>query len=278
MKRESSDLKDFQDLVPGNKSLLQEHEVQQVYSDMIFSNQEEQSFHNSYEQELREMKSIELGNLEMLKKCWTEIQPTSYGKLSGNPIRNIKNLCIIIIAFASRAAIRGGVSPELAFSLCDSYIQKVEDSNDSLVLVQLARRAEQRYTELVSELDCPKAYPKISQSSAHVEECKNYIFSHLHEKLTVQNIADEIHINANYLSSVFKKYEGITLLQFILKEKVKLAQNMLIYSNYSYSQIANYLGFSSQSHLNMCFKKITHLTLGEYRNHFSSKNFNVQED
>lgn len=152
MKKEFSELNNLDDLVPGNKSLVQEHEVQQVYSNMIFSNQEEQSFHNSYEQELREMKSIELGNLEMLKNCWTEIQPTSYGKLSGDPIRNIKNFCIIIVAFASRASIRGGISPELAFSLCDSYIQKIEDSDDTFVLVQLARRAEQQYTELVSEL------------------------------------------------------------------------------------------------------------------------------
>lgn len=273
MEKFSSELSGFEDLMPGRKSLSQNQEVQKTFSNIIFNTQEEQNLHNSYEQELREMASIEMGNLEMLRNCWTEIQPISYGKLSDNPFRNIKNLCIIVVAFASRAAIRGGVSSELAFSLCDSYIQKIEDSSDFLVAVQLARRAEEQYTRLVSELGRTKTSSKGHNSSIHVEECKNYIFSHLHEKITVQEIADAIHVSANYLSSVFKKQEGISLIQFILKEKIKLAQNMLVYSDYSYSEIANYLGFASQSHLNINFKKITNFTLGEFRKHFSSKNF-----
>lgn len=261
---------------PGKESLKQEHEVQQRYSNIIFNNQEEQQMHNSYEEELREMRSIETGNLEMLESCWEELQPESYGTLSVDRIRKIKNLCIILVAFASRAAIRGGLHPEIAYSLCDSYIQKIEDCSEPAVLGQLAHRAERRYTELVIEANSYKNGEKRLKASPHIEHCKKYIFSHLHEKLTVQEIADALHLNPNYLSGLFRKQEGQTILQFVLKEKIKLAQNMLIYSNYTYSEIANYLGFSSQSHLGVQFKKNVHMTLGEYRAKYQSEVFQIK--
>lgn len=262
----------------GNKNFKQEYEVQQRYSHILFNNQEEQRSHNSYEEELREMQSIETGNMEMLKSCWEKIQPTSYGMLSENRIRNIKNLCIVVVSFASRAAIRGGIHPEIAFSLCDSYVQEIEACDDAGILVQLTHRAECHYTELVIEANGLKGKDKYLKPSAHIAQCKKYIFSHLHDKLTVQEIAGKLHLNANYLSGLFKKYEGQTILQFVLKEKVKLAQNMLVYSNYSFGEIANYLGFSSQSHLGVHFKKYVHMTLGEYRTQYQSEIFQEPEE
>jgi AraC-type DNA-binding domain-containing proteins len=271
MQKKSSNLNP-KNFIPGKEIIHQELEVQQQYSNIIFSNQEEQHTHNSYEQELFEMKCIENGDLELLETCWLKLQPTSYGTLSKDRIRNIKNHCIIIVAFASRAAIRGGALPEVAYSLCDSYIQKMEHCTESIVLAQLAHRAEQHFTSLVNEINSRKIYKSSFKTSSHVKNCKKYIFSHLHDKLTVQQIADELHLNSNYLSDLFKKQEGQTILQFILKEKIKLAQNMLIYSNYTFSEIANYLGFSSQSHLGMHFKNSVDMTLSKYRTQYKSKN------
>ena len=52
---------------------------------------------------------------------------------------------------------------------------------------------------------------------------------------------------------------------------IRLAKNMLIYSRYSYSDIASYLGFSSQSHLGTRFKKAIGLTLRQYREQYGQK-------
>ena len=72
---------------------------------------------------------------------------------------------------------------------------------------------------------------------------------------------------------MFKKHEHISLSDYILKEKIALVKNLLIYSNYTYSEIANYLGFSSQSHLGSRFKKETSYTMKEYRNLYQMKDF-----
>lgn len=265
---------DVENFEPNNESLKYEIDVQKYYSNLIFANQEEQHFHNSYENEQRELYSIETGDIDMLKRCWEDIQPTSYGVFSKDRIRNIKNLCIVLVAFASRAAIRGGIQPEVAFSLCDSYALKIEESSEAIVIIQLTHRAELLFAKLVADIREIKTSSNKSKNTSHVEYCKKYIFAHLHDKLTVQSIADALHLNANYLSGLFKEQENQTILQFILNEKIKLAQNMLIYSNYTYSEIANYLGFSSQSHLGTCFKKNMQMTLGEYRSRFRPEEFN----
>jgi AraC-like DNA-binding protein len=81
----------------------------------------------------------------------------------------------------------------------------------------------------------------------------------------VRELADELHVSMEYLSTIFKKTEQITITEYILREKVKLAKNLLIYSEYSAENIALYLGFSSQSHFGKVFKKYTGITPSIYR-------------
>lgn len=103
------------------------------------------------------------------------------------------------------------------------------------------------------------------KENRHISHCKDYIFAHLHEKLTVQKIADAIGLEANYLSALFRKCENVSLKQFILHEKIELAKNLLAYSDYSYIHIATSLGFSSQSHMGAEFKKVIGMTPRAYR-------------
>src|SRR5699024_7151968 len=107
----------------------------------------------------------------------------------------------------------------------------------------------------------------------HIRKCKDYIFSHLHDKIQVQEIADTLGLNANYLSELFHSCEKISLTRFIRREKMNLVKNLLVYSPYSYSQIATYLGFASQSHLGAQFKKDTGMTMRQYRNLYGRREF-----
>ena len=89
----------------------------------------------------------------------------------------------------------------------------------------------------------------------------------------VEEIAQAIGLDPSYLSSLFTSCEHMTLKQFILFEKIKLAKNMLVYSSYSYIQIATYLGFCSQSHLGTEFKQATGMSLKEYRDAYAKEEF-----
>lgn len=241
------------------------HRVQKKCNEIIFNNRENATFHNPYSQEVREFSAIRNGDIEKLKKSIAEDYQGTVGTLAKNHLRSFQNIAIVLITLASRAAMEGGVLPELAYSLSDSYIQKIEEMHIPEAAVQLARQAEFYYAELVHEV---KTSEKKQQVDVRINQCKEYIFSHLHGKLSTSDIAVALHITPNYLSNLFKQEEGMTITKYIQREKIKLVQNLLIYSDYSYSTIAAYLGFSSQSHLGKVFKQITGMTMHQYREHY----------
>lgn len=241
-------------------------EIQRHFSDILFENQEASLGHNPYDQEMREFSSIENGDVKQLEKSWAEDYTGSLGVLAKDKLRNWKNIGIVVITLASRAAIRGGVLPEISFSLSDIYINKVEEASDMASITHLLRQAEYQYTNMVKEQNEQQSGTGNKETNPHVRRCKDYIFSHLHDRITIQEIADFLGMNATYLSELFHKCEGMSIKNFILREKIGLAKNMLTYSGYSYIEIAAYLGFSSQSHLGKQFKKQTGFTLREYRN------------
>ena len=153
-------------------------------------------------------------------------------------------------------------------SLGDVYMQKIDVIPNLFELGNLVKAAEYELTELVIE-----AKKRITRGGAAGEDplilgCKDYIFNHLHSKLTVREIAESLGVNPNYLSTRFRQQTGATLYRYILDEKINLVKNLLLYSEKSYSEIASTLGFSSQSHLGTHFREATGMTLQQYRNQY----------
>lgn len=245
--------------------------VQKHFNDILFENHENNVHHNPYDQEMREFGSIENGDLIQLEKSLQEDYDGTIGTLAKDPLRNLKNLGIVLVTLASRAAIRGGLSPEISFSLSDSYIQQIEECKDLALVAPLAHKAEFQYAEMVHEIKEKQKGILKKQKNPRINKCKDFIFSHLHDRITLEDLAVEADCNPNYLSQLFKECEGISISGYILQEKINRAKNLLIYSDYSYIEIATYLGFSSQSHLGTQFKKHTGYTLRQYREIYGRK-------
>lgn len=245
--------------------------VQKHFNDILFENHENNVHHNPYDQEMREFGSIENGDLIQLEKSLQEDYDGTIGTLAKDPLRNLKNLGIVLVTLASRAAIRGGLSPEISFSLSDSYIQQIEECKDLALVAPLAHKAEFQYAEMVHEIKEKQKGILKKQKNPRINKCKDFIFSHLHNRITLEDLAAEADCNPNYLSQLFKECEGISISGYILQEKINRAKNLLIYSDYSYIEIATYLGFSSQSHLGTQFKKHTGYTLRQYREIYGRK-------
>jgi len=78
-------------------------------------------------------------------------------------------------------------------------------------------------------------------------------------------LAEEMHYEYNYLSSLFSSVEGITLEQFIIRQKIEKAKELLFYGELNLSEIARSLDYSSVAHLSAQFKKITGFTPSELK-------------
>lgn len=247
------------------------HDVTRNYYNVLFQNRENGTTHNSYAQEVRMLTSIETGNLELLAQTSEEDMHGKLGVMARSEDRSVRNLCLSVITLCSRAAIRGGVHPELAFSLCDSYALEIERTHSIMDLSPLVEEAKVKFCTMVKELKIKKPIEQ-EEVSYHpvVNKCKDYVYKHLHEKIVLQTIADELHINANYLSLLFRKCENISFTEFVMQKKVELAKSMLIYSSFSYAEIACQLGFVSQSHFGKHFREMTGITPKQYRDRFKA--------
>ncbi len=64
----------------------------------------------------------------------------------------------------------------------------------------------------------------------------------------------------SYLSKLFSEVEGITIEQYLIRQKIEKVKELLLYDELPLSQIAFDLGYSSTAHLSAQFKKMTGLT------------------
>ena len=99
--------------------------------------------------------------------------------------------------------------------------------------------------------------------SLHIERAKNYIRNHRNQNLTVSLVAHEIGISTSYLSSLFRQFEECSVKRFILQTKLEGAANMLRYSEYDITSIAEYFCFASPSHFAAKFREEYGCTPGD---------------
>lgn len=104
--------------------------------------------------------------------------------------------------------------------------------------------------------------------SLPVVQCQDYIRYHLDERIALGELAQRVGLNASYLSTLFKRETGLSLTEYVQRERVATAKNMLKYSDHSATQIATALGFSSQSYFTRVFRQATGFTPTEYRRRF----------
>lgn len=231
--------------------------------------QEEAVLHNPYSQELREQGSIRKGDLEGLNKSFRESYVGKVGRVAADELRNGKNLAIAVIAVSCRSAIKGGILPEIAFSISDAYIRQVEETKKVGESTAVSRKAEIDFCRMVQE-EQQSGKPYMEQSPVIVR-CKELVLKYLHTKLSAKDLAVELEVTPGYLSQLFAKEEGRTLTDYIADEKIKFAKEQLIYTEDTYEMIAYTYGFSSQSHFGSVFKKRTGMTPGEFREYYRVK-------
>lgn len=73
-------------------------------------------------------------------------------------------------------------------------------------------------------------------------------------------LSEKLHYDYNYLSSLFSSVEGVTLEQYIIRQKIEKVKELLFYNELTLSEIAYQLGYSSVAHLSGQFKKVTGFT------------------
>ena len=215
--------------------------------------------HGTWAMEQALVNCVEEGNMnysDILGKI--AITGTSGDFSYNNPFPQSKTYVLVLITLCSRAAMRAGLSPEIAYNLSDYYIASVEKAASISELQTISHTMFHDYTFRVHEM------LKNTQISRPIQECCNYIQLHSAEKLEIADIAAQIGYAEYYFSKKFKKEVGISVKDYIKESKINRAKIMLK-EGISISEVTDTLNFSSQSYFTEIFRKLTGITPAEYR-------------
>ena len=134
-------------------------------------------------------------------------------------------MTVISISLAARAAIEGGLSSAEGFINNDIYLKKLSQCKTVFEMDRLRRESRSILPRLVAD------HKKKSTVNFHVEEVKKNIISKRFTKISIQEIADDLGLSKEYMQKLFRKYEGISITEYISDIKIEAACNMLRYSD-----------------------------------------------
>ena len=216
----------------------------------------------NFGQEMNFYNMVKMGQLKEIEEMLDKkifLQNEKF-HLCENPLQNMKYHLVISAALMARFCIEGGLEHNHAYHLSDIYINRADKAKSVEELYKVYREMCLEYTKQMAQLRKSSFYSK------PIVKSMDYIYSHLHLRITVSEIAQEVGLNENYFSRLFLKEVGVPVSRYVLLKKIEVAQNMLKFSDYSSLEIAELLSFSSQSHFISKFKKECNMTPREYRN------------
>jgi len=107
--------------------------------------------------------------------------------------------------------------------------------------------------------------PHVISGNRQCAAVKRYIDLHFKEALTLEQLAEDAHMNKYYLSHAFKREYGISPINYMITRRIEESKYLLAETDLSMSQIAQLLGFSSLSYFSQVFRRTQAVTPMEYR-------------
>lgn len=97
---------------------------------------------------------------------------------------------------------------------------------------------------------------------------RQYIGTHFTEQLTLEDIGQALSMSPYHLAHIFKDMTGMSPIHYMIRCRVGEAQNLLISTDYSATQIAAIVGYANVNHFNAIFAKLVGLPPIRYRKQY----------
>lgn len=159
---------------------------------------------------------------------------------------------IILTAYSDFSYAKSAIK----YSICD-YVLKVSIMDE---LPDAIEKAIGKLNQLKKEIE-----KNPSEQLSLIQQIDYYIAQNYKKKLSLDDIAETLHINSSYLSRVYKLKKGRNLFDAILNLRIEAAKEYLINTDMRTYEISELVGIEDASHFSKIFKKITGLSPKEYR-------------
>lgn len=218
-----------------------------------------ESLEQRYEKENIFIKAAAQGNI---KKCREMLETSNFSFLTekrvDDPLRNLKNYSIIFNTLLRKAAEHGKVHPYYIDRISSDFAVKIEKLSSVDEGKKLHYNMIDTYCRLV-KLHSSKNYSPI------IQKLTTRIDADLTSDLSLHTQADELGVNASYLSSLFKKEIGTPYTEYVNQKRIEHAKHLLNTTNYQIQSIAQLCGIFDLNYFSKVFKKYSGITPVKYR-------------
>lgn len=158
-------------------------------------------------------------------------------------------------------------------------IQAMEETLKEEALGEALRDGAAIPTTTDGRLSAANRHIDLSGASEHIKKAVQYIDDHFHGRITLRDVAAAVHLNASYLSVLFKNETGVTFSDYLTRKRLEFAKRLLLTSPLSVKEISRMSGYQTTKYFINVFKRREGVTPGKYRSrgmtHLLSKNHGI---
>lgn len=202
--------------------------------------------------------AVRHGNSERAELMLTNVTDLSLERRLSDPLRNLKNYCIIMNTLLRKAAENSGVHPLYIDRVSSDFANKIELVPEVDDIGDIMREMFKTYCRLVRKHTFTNLSPTVRKAIL-------YIDSDPARELSLSVIAKQLNLSAAYLSAIFKKEMGKTITDFINERRISHAKLLLKTTALQIQTVAAHCGFLDVHYFSRVFKKIVRKTPKSYR-------------
>jgi len=203
------------------------------------------------------LRRVRLGDKEGAREVLNEILGKILFKNAGQT-ELIRARILELAVVLSRAAVEGKAELEMILGLNFEYIQELGKIKSIEELCIWIVKVLDRFTESVYE-------NRNIKNVDIIRKTREFIRTNYKKKIKLIDISKAIYLSPYYLSHIFKKETGSTLLEYLTKVRIEEAKYLLENTQWNTTQIAFEVGYSDQSYFCKVFKKSESISPSDYR-------------
>lgn len=201
-----------------------------------------------YQFENRLMEMVSRGQVHRVKAFTDALSPKMFESRVADPVRNLKNYCIICNTLLRKAAERGGVHPFYLNRISSDFAARIETLHSQAAGIAFLSEMVRAYCRLVQKHATDSYSPPVRKAVLLIE-------NDLTRDLGLNAVAKELAVSPGYLSSLFKKETGCTFTEFVTRQRMEYGKHLLETTTMQVQTVALHCGIADVNYFSKCFKK-----------------------
>jgi len=181
-------------------------------------------------------------------------------EINSEDMDTVKTRVMELVFIISRAAVDGGADLSATLHLNSLFYQDLlEIRNTDELCLWSTNMLETFMNHLVDNEN--------EKNLQAIQKAAEYIGQNYRNKLTIDDIAQEVFLSPCYISRIFKQSLGCTLMEYLTQVRVEEAKTMLKNPKYNVMQVAEESGFEDPGYFTRVFKKLEGITPSRFKQH-----------